>query len=315
MMLTRIGSFVNRTGIYLVLAVLLITLGAMNPSFRSPANLLNILQQSAVLGVVAIGMTFAIVSGAFDLSVGSIMALTACVLVSLVDRAGFYPALILALGLGSLCGLANGLLITGLGISPFIATLGTLWVFRAFAFIYTGNAPLQSSDPSFVAWDESFLGLSKLFLVMAALYLAGHVLMRHTPFGRSLFAVGSNPRAALVSGVNVVRVRLMVFVLTGFFAAFGGAMLAVRMWSAKADTAMGYELMVIATVVLGGTSLKGGRGTLLGTLGAALLFTTVYNALDMFHVQSYWQKIALGGILILALSLDGPRRHFASRNS
>jgi ribose transport system permease protein len=207
----------------------------------------------------------------------------------------------------------NGLLITRAGITPFIATLGTMWVFRALAYIYTGSGPMNSSDSRFVAWGERFLGVPRLFLATVSLYILAYVILYRTPFGRSVFAIGSNARAAILSGVNVLRVRVAVFVLVGVFSALGGAMLSVRLWSAKADTAMGYELMAIATVVLGGTSLKGGRGTLAGSLGAALLFATVYNALDMFQVQSYWQKIALGGILLIALSADGIRRWLTRR--
>ncbi|MFC1601202.1 ABC transporter permease [Candidatus Sumerlaeota bacterium] len=306
----HIFRLIDRAGIFLALFGLVLVLGLANPSFRSPGNLLNILQQSTPIGIAAIGMTFAIISGAFDLSVGSLMALIACVLVSLIDGIGFYPALLVALALGMACGLANGLIITRAGITPFIATLGTLWVFRALAYIYTENRPVQSANEAFISWDERFLGLPKLFMVMIAFYLLGYVILYHTPFGRKLFAVGSNPRAAILSGINVLRVRMLVFGLVGFFAALGGAMLSVRLWSAKASMAMGYELMIISSVVLGGTSLKGGSGTLIGTLGAALLFAVINNAMDMFQVQSYWQKIATGGILLLALSVDGLRQRF-----
>ena len=308
MAIRRMLRLINRCGIFPVLIVWIGVLAAANPSFRRWDNFLNILQQSTPIGVISIGMTFAIISGAFDLSVGSLMALSACVLVSLIQPIGFYPAVLVTLAVGAIGGLFNGLLITRAGLAPFIATLGTMWVFRALAYIYTGNRPVTSSDLHLIGWGEKFLGLPRLFLVMILFYVLAYVVLYHTPFGRSIFAVGSNPRAGILSGINVLRVRVRVFVWVGFFGALGGAMLSVRLWSAKADTAMGYELMAIATVVLGGTSLKGGRGTLAGSLGAVLLFATVYNALDMFQVQSYWQKIALGGILLLALSVDGLRR-------
>ena len=307
---SRIFQLIDRAGIFLVLFSLTLVLGIVNPSFRNPENLLNILQQSTPIGIAAIGMTFAIISGAFDLSVGSLMALTACVLVSLIDRIGFYPAFLAALTVGVACGLANGLVITRAGITPFIATLGTLWVFRALAYIYTQNKPVQSFNETFISWGERFLGMPKLFIVMIGFYLLGYMLLYHTPFGRMMCAVGSNPRAAILSGINVLRVRVIVFALVSLFAALGGATLSVRLWSAKASTAMGYELMIISSVILGGTSLKGGSGTLAGTLGAALLFAVINNAMDMFQVQSYWQKIATGAILLLALSLDGLRQRF-----
>jgi len=298
----------DRAGIFVALLALVIILAIINPDFRKLPNLSNILQQCTPIGIAAIGMTFVIISGTLDLSVGSVMALTACVMVSLINVVGFYSAFLIAVTLGFCLGLINGLIVTQMGVQPFIATLGTMWVYRALAYIYTQNKPMQSADASFVTWGEHICYVPSLFVIMVLCYLAGYFLLYHTPFGRYVFAIGSNRRAAILSGVNVARVNLLVFALVGFFGAMAGAALAVRLWSAKADAALGYELMVIATVVLGGTSLKGGSGTFAGTFGAAILFTVVYNAMDMFQVQSYWQKIALGGILLLALSLDGLRR-------
>jgi len=308
MKLDKLWHLWDRAGIFFILVILMVIFSIINPDFRKPANLSNILQQCTPIGIAAVGMTFAIISGAFDLSVGSTMALTACVMVSLISAVGFLPAFLIALALGFCLGMVNGLIVTKISVPPFIATLGTLWVYRALAYIYTQNKPMQSTFPSFTGWGESFWYVPKLFIVMILCYLVAYFLLYHTPFGRYVFAVGSNRRAAILSGINVPKVSLFVFGLVGFFGAIAGGALSVRLWSAKADTALGYELMVIATVVLGGTSLKGGSGTLAGSFGAAILFTVIYNAMDMFQVQSYWQKIALGGILLLALSLDGLRR-------
>jgi ribose/xylose/arabinose/galactoside ABC-type transport system permease subunit len=298
----------SRGGIFFILAVLVMFFAVLNPDFRKITNISNILQQCTPIGIAAIGMTFAIISGAFDLSVGSIMALTACVMVSLIGLLGFYAAFAAAVLSGFLLGLVNGLIVTKIRVAPFIATLGTMWVYRSVAYIYTQNRPVQSIDAAFTSWADSFVCVPRLFIVMAFCYLIGFFLLHHTPFGRYVFAVGSNRRAAILSGIDVAKVTLFVFALVGLFSGIGGAALAVRLWSAKADTAMGYELMIIAAVVLGGTSLKGGSGTLSGTFGAAILFAVIYNAMDMFQVQSYWQKIALGGILLLALFLDRLRR-------
>jgi ribose transport system permease protein len=308
--LIKFLHFCDRAGVFVILAVTVMLLAIVNPDFRKPANVSNLLRQCTPIGIAAVGMTFAIISGAFDLSVGSTMALTACVMVSLIGALGFYGAFAVGLVLGFLLGLINGLIVTKIRISPFIATLGTLWVYRALAYVYTHNRPMQSTDATFTSLGESFVYIPRLFVVMALCYLAGFFLLYHTPFGRYVFAVGSNRKAAILSGINVARVTLFVFAVVGLFGAMGGAALAVRLWSAKADTASGYELMIIAAVVLGGTSLKGGSGSLTGTFGAAILFAVIYNAMDMFQVQSYWQKIALGGILLLALSLDALRRKY-----
>ena len=308
--LSKSGLIGERAGIFIMLAVLVILFAVINPDFRKVNNISNILLQCTPIGIAAIGMTFAIISGAFDLSVGSTMALTASVTVSLIGVLGFYGAAAAGLTLGFLLGLINGLIVTKVRIQPFIATLGTLWVYRAFAYIYTQNKPVQSTDAVFTSWGNSFAYVPLLFIVTLFCYLAGFFLLYSTPFGRYVFAVGSNRKAAILSGINVAGVTLLVFAMAGLFSAMGGIALAVRLWSAKADTASGYELMIIAAVVLGGTTLKGGRGTLAGTFGAAILFAVIYNAMDMFQVQSYWQKIALGGILLIALSLDGLRRKY-----
>ena len=307
---SKFGFIWERAGIFIILAVLIILFAVINPDFRKTDNISNILLQCTPIGIAAVGMTFAIISGAFDLSVGSTMALTACIMVSLIGVVGFYGAVAAGVVLGFLLGLLNGLIVTKIRIPPFIATLGTLWVYRAFAYIYTQNKPMQSTDAVFTSWGDNFAYMPRLFMVMLACYTAGFFLLYNTSFGRYVFAIGSNRKAAILSGINVGRVTLLVFALAGLFSAIGGIALAVRLWSAKADTASGYELMIIAAVVLGGTSLKGGSGTLAGTFGAAILFAIVYNAMDMFQVQSYWQKIALGGILLVALSLDGLRRKY-----
>ena len=300
----------NKAGIFFILAGLVIVFAITSPDFRKPANLLNILQQSTPIGIAAVGMTLAIISGVFDLSVGSIMALTACVMVSLIDVIGFYPALLIALALGFCLGLINGAIVTQIGIPPFIATLGTLWVFRALAYLYTQNKPVQSIHADFTRWGEYTCYIPRLFIIMVLCYLLGYLLLYHTPLGRYIFAVGSNRKAAILSGISIAGVNLFVFAAIGFFSAMAGAALAVKLWSAKADMALGYELMVIAAVVLGGTSLKGGSGSLAGTFAAAILFSVIYNAMDMLQVQSYWQKIVLGGILLAALALDGLRRKY-----
>jgi ribose transport system permease protein len=307
---SRLWRWWERAGIFLLLGLLVAAAAATNPDFRRPSNLANILAQAVPAGIAAIGMTVAIAGGVFDLSVGSMMGLTACVFVGLTGRIGFLPALLASAALGFVLGLANGLIVTRARITPFIATLGTMWVFRSFSYLYTRNQPLQFDHPWADALGGSILGIPILFVLMAVLYAAGYVLLYRTPFGRCVFAVGSNRRAAVLSGIDSARIMLFTFALLGFSAALAGAALAVRLASAKADTALGYELTVIATVVLGGTSLKGGTGTLTGTFGAAMLFAVIYNAMDMYELQSFYQKIALGGVLLLALAIDGLRRRW-----
>lgn len=301
----------DKAGIYALLAMVVGVFCMASPDFRSIDNLSNILLQSAPIGIAASGMTLAIISGTFDLSVGSMMALTACVIVSLIDTMGFAGALVVGLVLGFCLGLVNGLIITRLRVPPLIATLATMWIFRSLAFIYTANKPMQATDNSFIDLGGTVGHIPYLFAIMTMCYLGAGFLLYYTRFGRYVFAIGSNRKAAVLCGIDLAKVTVLVFGLVGLMSAAGAAALAVRLGSAKADTAMGYELTVIATVVLGGTSLKGGSGTLAGTFGAAVLFAVIYNAMDKFEVQSYWQKIALGGILLLALGLDALRKKYA----
>jgi ribose transport system permease protein len=300
----------EKAGIFLILGILIAVFAITNEDFRRPINLGNILVQAVPVGIAAIGMTFAIASGVFDLSVGSTMGLSACVMVGLTPTLGFIPAFLVSLALGAFMGMINGLIVTRVRVTPFIATLGTMWVFRSFCYIYTENKPLSLSHPIAERLTETVIGIPLLFVIMAVLFLVGCFVLYGTPFGRQVCALGSNRRAGILSGIHVSKMTVLIFALVGLFAALAGNALAIRLFSAKADTAMGYELMIIATVVLGGTSLKGGTATLAGTFGAALLLAVLYNAMDMYQLQSFWQKIALGAVLLLALAIDGLRRRF-----
>ena len=295
----------DRAGIYLFLAILFVIFALTNEYFRRPLNLSNILVQSVPIGIAAIGMTFAIASGVFDLSVASTMGFSACVMISLTPHIGFIPAVCITIIIGAIMGLINGIIITQIRITPFIVTLGTMWAYRSLSYIYTQNKPYSLNSSIADRISENILGIPILFIIMIILFIIAYFLLYHTLFGRYTCALGSNRSAAVLCGINNTAMTIFIFIIVGIFAALGGMALGVRLYSAKADTALGYELTVIATVVLGGTSLKGGKATLAGTFGAAMLFAVLYNAMDMYQLQSFWQKIALGGVLLLALAIDG----------
>jgi ribose transport system permease protein len=237
------------------------------------------------------------------------MGLCGVVLAMLLPAIGIAPAILLTLALGLLLGLVNGLVVTKARIPAFIATLGMMNVYLAIGFIITNAQVISATDPAFRSLATSnVLGLPLPFLVMIVVYVACYFILNHTRYGRYLRAVGSNETASLVAGIPVDRVRIFVFMLVGFFTALAGVFLTAYLSSAQAIMATGYELRVIAVAVVGGTSLKGGQGTLLGSFTGALFFTVISNALNLFGVGAYWQYVSVGVIIIAALGIESLRR-------
>jgi ribose transport system permease protein len=277
--------------------------------FLEPRNLLNIGRQFSVVGMVAIGQALVIISGGIDLSVGSVIGLAA-VVSALVAKLSENPALGLAAGLlaGALVGLINGFLYTRIKINPFIATLGMLSIARGAALLITGGLPI-----TFENW-VAFLGSGRLatvpvsFLLMLALAAVAHVFVTRTRWGRNIFAVGDNPRAARLGGINVGGVRRFVFLVSGILAALGGVVLAGTLNSANPNLGQGYELDVIAAVILGGAALSGGRGSIFGVILGAALIGVLRNAFVLLGVSAYWQVVTIGIVVILAVGIDSVRR-------
>lgn len=309
------GAFYERWGITLFLLVFLALAAVSEPAFARTSTLQSILREAAYLGIAAIGMTLAIMSGVFDLSVAAILAFSAVMTLMALPAAGVPGALGAALLAGGACGLVNGLLVARLRIPAFIATLGTLFVFRGVTFLLTGGAPVRVPNEAFGGTftrmgTGSLAGIPFPFLLMLGAYAAGYVLLRRTVFGRRLLAVGSNEAAARFCGIHVANLRLLTFLLVGLFTGLSSLAYTTRTWTADGATQSGFELAVIATVVLGGTSLAGGKGSLLGTFSAALLMTSLQRYLSIAGVQSFYQGIATGMVLLLALGIDGLRTRF-----
>jgi ribose transport system permease protein len=277
--------------------------------FLESRNLLNIGRQFSVVGMVAIGQALVIISGGIDLSVGSVIGLAA-VVSALVAKLTDHPALGLAAGLlvGALVGLINGFLYTFIQINPFIATLGMLSVARGAALLITGGLPIP-----FENW-VAFLGSGRLatipvsFLLMLALAGVANVFVTRTRWGRNIFAVGDNPRAARLGGINVDGVRRFVFLVSGTLAGLGGVVLAGTLNSSNPNLGQGYELDVIAAVILGGATLSGGRGSVFGVILGAALMGVLRNAFVLLGVSAYWQVVTLGIVVILAVGIDSVRR-------
>ena len=302
------------------LAVLMAGFAIAEPRFLSTINLLNVLRQVSISGLLAIGMTFVILTAGIDLSVGSLVALCglgAAIVAkgsttgnfSLSGQAatgyGWGTALLVALLIGVAAGAVQGTAITRAKVPPFVVTLGGMSVFRGAALLISGGGPISGFDEDFRFWGQGkVFGVPTPVLVFLGFAVLAHLVLRYTRFGRQVYAVGGNPEAARLSGLKVPQILLSVYVLMGFFAGLGGFVLAARLNSAEAVAGIGYELTVIASVVIGGTSLFGGIGTVFGTVVGTVLIGVLLNGLVLLNVSSYIQQIIIGLIIVLAVAFD-----------
>jgi ribose/xylose/arabinose/galactoside ABC-type transport system permease subunit len=305
------------------LVVLLVTFSAMSPAFLTADNLTILLKHVAINAIMAIGMTFVILSGGIDLSVGSIAGLAGMIAGGLIDRGlvlrpfgvvvYFQVWLVIAIALlgGSLVGVVNGLLVSRLSVAPFIATLGTMYAARGAALLLSNGAtfPNLAGQASLRNTGFPLLGAGAAPIWAMALFgIVGAVLAARTRFGRHVYAVGGNERAALLSGVRVKRVKLLVYVISGFCSAAVGLIIASQLVAAHPATGQAFELNAIAAVVLGGTSLMGGRGGIGGTIAGALVIGALADGLVLLGVSEFWQIVIKGFVIIIAVVLDQLQR-------
>lgn len=311
-------SFLKKNGVWIgfLLLVILVSI-ATEGSFLTSRNLTNLLRQASINGILASGMTIIILTGGIDLSIGSVVALCGIVIgVTQVNMGwadlglgGAVASAGLAVLAGTILGIVNGALISGLRIAPFVISLGMMVIARGLALIFSGGASLapMSSDFSPVA-NASFLGFPILGLfLLAVMGTIGFVLTR-TTFGRAIYAVGSNERAAFWAGVPVRRVTFLAYAIMGVLSGLAGVLLTARLNGADPNAGQLFELDAIAAVVIGGTSLKGGQGSILGTLVGTLTIATLNNGMDLLGVPSFYQMVLKGVIIVLAVGLDRGQR-------
>ncbi len=293
-------------GTLLGLVIICVVFASLTDVFMTERNLINILQQSSINACVAIGMTLVIISGGIDLSVGPVAALAA-VLSATMLVAG-YPILICigaALAIGMLCGLVNGSLIAYFGLQPFIVTLGTLSMFRAFALIYTGGSPVLSVPNEFRTLFSSEIWIFPVpVIVVAILGIIASVLLAKTPIGEYILAVGGNEEAARISGVPIARTKITAYVISGLLAALAAVILVARLGAAEPTLGNLWELEAIAASAIGGASLMGGKGSITGTILGAIVLGAMRNGLTLLNVQAFYQLLATGVIIILAMLVD-----------
>jgi ribose transport system permease protein len=296
----------RRFGTVIGLVVLCAVLWILTPHFMTVSNLLNVAEQTSINAVVAVGMTFVILSAGIDLSVGSIVALAGVVLgAALQAGQPLALALSLALATGAACGLANGTLISWGGLPPFIVTLGTMSIARGAALLFTEGRPVSGFDPSFRVLATGRVGFVPApVIAMALVYLAAHFVLTRTTFGRYVYAIGGNEEATRLSGVSIRFHKTMIYGVSGLTSAMAAVILTARLNSAQPIAGMMYELDAIAATVIGGTSLMGGDGTLAGTLVGALIMGVLRNGLNLLGVSSFLQQIVIGGVIVVAVLLD-----------
>lgn len=301
------SDIMRKYGLILVLLLSVVILSFVSDAFLTVNNLMNVLRQVSINGILAVGMTLVILTAGIDLSIGSLMAVSAVIAASIVAQNpdAVFLSLLAGIAASAVLGGVTGTMSTKLNVAPFIATLAMMTIARGIALLYTNGRPITIDSAAFRYLGQGYIGPVPVPVVIFALVTAivSFVLYK-TKFGRYIYAVGGNENAANVSGIRVHRVKIWVYVINGVLAGLAGILLASRISSGQPNSGIGYELDAIAAVVIGGTSLFGGRGTMLGTIVGVLIIGVINNGLNLLNVSSYWQQIIKGLIIAGAVILD-----------
>ncbi|MDK2816165.1 MAG: inositol transport system permease protein [Moorella sp. (in: firmicutes)] len=307
----RLQRLNERYGTLFILLLMVVITTILYPGFLSFTNLTNVVRQISIIAIIAFGSTFVIISGGIDLSPGSIVGLTSVVVASLAHP-GMYPVIVpifAGIIVGSLAGLVNGMIIAKTKIPPFIVTLGMMIAARGAALIYSDGRPIGNFTKTF-----EFIGGGDLFgvpvpiLILVMILILSHIILNNTIFGLYTYAIGSNEQAAMISGINVNKYKVLIYMYAGLMASIAAIVLTSRISSGQPIAGTGFELDAIAASVIGGTSLSGGIGTIPGTVIGALIMGILNNAMDLLGVSAYWQQVFKGAIIVGAVILDQKRK-------
>jgi ribose/xylose/arabinose/galactoside ABC-type transport system permease subunit len=293
------------------LAILMIGLSLARPNFLNVANLINLLRQISINGILAVGVTYVLLTGGVDLSLGSVVALTGVIAAGLAHPAQQSVLLAVMAGVlaGAACGALNGWIVTQGRVAPFIATLGMMTAARGLALLVSGGRPVSNLAPAFTRiGGGDVAGVPVPILIFLAVAVVSWIFLRNMRWGRYIYAVGGNENAALAAGVKIRAVKTIAYTICGGLAGVAGVVLAARITTGQPNAGIGYELDAIAAVVIGGTSLNGGVGGIAGTVLGALLIGVINNGLDLLNVSSYYQQIVKGLIIVGAVWLDRSKR-------
>ena len=317
----NVGAILGEYGAFIALALLVLVLSVMEPSFRTPSNLMSLLRQASFNGLIAFGMTLVILSDGIDLSVGSTFALSAIVCAELLmSGMPAFVAIVLALVVGTLLGVISGLLVTKGRLQPFIATLITMTAYRGVAQIITDGKPISQLANNTASGAFLFKAMGKgnvlLFetikipipvIILVLAFAAVYFILTKTTFGRRIYATGSNAKCANLVGVNTSNIKIACYALSGFLSALAGLLMISRLDSAQPTLGSGYELDAIAAVALGGTSMSGGRGKITGTIAGVLIIAVLNNGLNIMDVSSYYQAVIKALVILVAVLSDRKR--------
>lgn len=309
-LLKRVFSM-KEMGIFLILIVLAVLIGCVNHTFFEFANLMDILRNTSYTLIIALGMTFVLIARGLDLSVGSLVAfcgLTTCL--SLSSGISLIPSMLIGLAAGLLFGLFNAFTVVKLRIPSMIATLGSMYMARGLVLVITKGAPVYPLPEIFTALGQgSLAGIPIVVLLAIVLSVIAHIVLTHTTYGRAVYAIGGNPETAKFAGINVAKITASVYLISGVLAALSGIMTDARMGSGQPSIGDGMEMTVITAVIIGGTSLNGGSGTILGTALGALLINVLSTGMNLVGVSAYWQKFVTGLIIVVAVGIDQYQRN------
>lgn len=309
-MKTALKEFLIKNKSLVVLVIFCIIVSIINPRFLTVSNILNILRQTSINSVIAVGMTFVILTGGIDLSVGSILAISGAVAAAMISQGNnIFVVVIAALAIGAALGAFNGLIISKGKIQPFIATLGVMTLVRGYTLVFTDGKPISAGSAGASAAFANigagyFLGIPLPIYIMILVFGLAYYTLRHTRTGRYVYSLGCNEEATIYSGINTDRIKILVYTISGFLAALAGIIITARLSSAQPQAGTGYELDAIAAVVLGGTSLAGGVGGIFGTVIGALIIGVLNNSLNLMDVSSYYQLLLKGLVILIAVLLD-----------
>jgi ribose transport system permease protein len=294
------GSLIGLLGLCIILSIL-------TPYFLTVSNILNVIRQSSMIAIIGAGMTFVVIAGGIDLSVGSVLALSSVVASYCMVNLNYsmYLAMIIGLLVGVIFGAINGFMITVIGLAPFIVTLAMMSIARGLSLVITGGRPIFGLPEAFEFFGGGYISYFPTpIIIMLIVYLLATIFLNNTKLGIYSYAIGGNKETALFSGINVKKYLLLIYSISGFTSALAGLLLASRLSSAQPLAGLGYDLDVIAATVIGGTSLSGGEGNMLGTLIGALIMCVLRNGLNLLNISSYWQQVTIGLVISLAVAMD-----------
>ncbi len=303
----NLGNLLRKYGLLIVMLIMIIVMSIISNVFFTADNILNVLRQVSINGIIALSMTLVIISDGIDLSVGALVAVAGTIAGSIItiDESLVWLAILAALAVTTIFGLINGAFIAGFNMPPFVVTLATMTIARGFGLVYADGRPYILSSESFRQIGQGHLGIIPIpVIILVVLIIFSYVLLHHTTFGREIYAIGGNANTAVMSGVKVKRKRIAVYSINGLFAGISGIILAARISSGQPAIGEGYELDAITAVVIGGTSLSGGVGTIAGTVVGFIVIGILNNALTLLNVSSYYQDICKGVIILAAVLFD-----------